>query len=66
MVRDWVVGDVPLRHAVRSDLAAIDARNVPFYERLGFRGAAEVATPDGSAVMRPMHREVRGSSTAAE
>jgi GNAT superfamily N-acetyltransferase len=37
-------------------LVSTNPRNVPFYERLGFRVRAEVATPDGAAVMRPMHR----------
>ena len=38
-------------------LVSTNGRNVPFYERLGFRVAAEVATPDGAATMRPMHRD---------
>ena len=54
--------------AVAPRLAAIDAerrpcglvstnpRNVSLYERLGFRVAAEVTTPDGAATLRPMHR----------
>lgn len=37
-------------------LVSTNPRNVPFYERHGFRVAAEVATPDGVAAMRPMHR----------
>lgn len=37
-------------------LTSTNPRNVPFYERLGFRVAAEVPTPDGAAVLRPMHR----------
>jgi GNAT superfamily N-acetyltransferase len=37
-------------------LISTNARNVSFYERHGFRVVAEVATPDGAAVLRPMHR----------
>jgi GNAT superfamily N-acetyltransferase len=37
-------------------LVSTNPRNVPFYERLGFRVHAEVPTPDGAAVMRPMRR----------
>jgi hypothetical protein len=36
-----------------------NARNVPFYERHGFAVDAEVATPDGAATLRPMHRDPR-------
>jgi GNAT superfamily N-acetyltransferase len=39
-----------------SGLTSTNARNVPFYERLGFRVVAEVTTPDGIVTMRPMHR----------
>lgn len=37
-------------------LVSSNPRNVSFYERLGFRVKAEVATPDGSATLRPMYR----------
>ena len=37
-------------------LVSTNPRNLSFYERLGFRVDAEVATPDGAAIMRPMHR----------
>ncbi len=37
-------------------LVSTNPRNVSFYERLGFRVDAEVATPDGAATLRPMHR----------
>ena len=37
-------------------LVSTKPRNVPYYERLGFHVDAEVATPDGAAVMPPMHR----------
>jgi GNAT superfamily N-acetyltransferase len=37
-------------------LVSTNPRNVSFYERLGFRVIAEVATPDGSATLRPMYR----------
>lgn len=40
-------------------LVSTNPRNVPFYERHGFQVAAEVPTPDGTAVMRPMHRAPR-------
>jgi GNAT superfamily N-acetyltransferase len=43
--------------ALPCGLVSSNARNVPFYERLGFRVEAEVATPDGAAVMRPMLRQ---------
>jgi len=39
-------------------LVSTNARNVPFYERLGFTVAVEVPTPDGSATLRPMQRGV--------
>lgn len=41
-------------------LVSTNPHNLPFYERLGFRIDGEVATPDGAAVMRPMHREPIG------
>lgn len=41
-------------------LTSTNARNVPFYERLGFTVAAEVAVPGGSAALRPMVRAARG------
>lgn len=37
-------------------LVSTNPRNVPFYERLGFGVDAELATPDGAATLRPMHR----------
>ena len=37
-------------------LVSTNPRNVSFYERLGFRVGAEVATPDGAVALRPMHR----------
>ncbi|MBM3658312.1 MAG: GNAT family N-acetyltransferase [Actinobacteria bacterium] len=40
-------------------LVSTNPRNVSFYERQGFRTMAEVATPDGGAVLRPMHRAPR-------
>lgn len=40
-------------------LISTNGRNVAFYERLGFRVEAEVATPDGAATMRPMRRPPR-------
>ncbi len=40
-------------------LVSTNARNISFYERLGFRVHAEVATPDGAATMRPMRRPPR-------
>jgi GNAT superfamily N-acetyltransferase len=42
--------------ALPCGLVSTNRRNVSFYERLGFRVDAEVETPDGVAVMRPMHR----------
>jgi GNAT superfamily N-acetyltransferase len=40
-------------------LVSSNGRNVAFYERLGFRVTAEVATPDNAAVLRPMRRASR-------
>ena len=40
-------------------LVSTNPRNLPFYERLGFQVDGEVPTPDGAAVMRPMHRAPR-------
>ena len=37
-------------------LVSTNPRNIEFYTRLGFVVDAEVPTPDGAAVMRPMHR----------
>jgi GNAT superfamily N-acetyltransferase len=45
--------------SVACALVSTNARNVPFYERVGFTVAAEVATPDGVAVLRPMRRQAR-------
>lgn len=42
--------------ALPCGLISTNSRNVSFYGRLGFRVDAEVRTPDGRAVMRPMHR----------
>jgi len=44
-------------------LISTNPKNVPFYERLGFRVAAEVPTPDGAATLRPMHRAPRAHFT---
>lgn len=41
-------------------LISTNPRNVPFYERLGFRSVAEVPTPDDAAVLRPMRRPPAG------
>jgi GNAT superfamily N-acetyltransferase len=38
------------------ELVSTNPRNVPFYERLGFRVTAEVRSPDGTIRMRPMTR----------
>lgn len=52
-------------------LVSTNPRNVPFYERLGFRIRAEVPTLDRATGMRPMHRQplgadrVRGASQPA-
>jgi hypothetical protein len=43
--------------------SSTNPKNVPFYERHGFRVAAETATPDGAATLRPMHRAPRVSFT---
>ncbi len=43
--------------ALPCGLVSTNPRNLSFYERHGFRVDAEVPTPDGAAVMRPMHRE---------
>ncbi len=37
-------------------LTSSNPRNLPFYERLGFRVVAEIPTPDGAVTLRPMHR----------
>lgn len=37
-------------------LISTNPRNLSFYEREGFRVVAEIATPDGGATLRPMHR----------
>ncbi len=37
-------------------LNSTNLRNVPFYERLGFRVVAEIQVPGGTAAMRPMVR----------
>jgi len=44
-------------------LISTNPKNVPFYERHGFRVAAEVPTPDGAATLRPMHRAARATFT---
>ena len=41
-------------------LVSTNPRNISFYERLGFVAVAEIPTPDGGAVLRPMHRPVTG------
>jgi uncharacterized protein (TIGR02246 family) len=43
-------------------LVSTNAANISFYERLGFSVDAEVATPDGAATMRPMHRPPRAAN----
>lgn len=48
--------------AMPCGLVSTNPRNLSFYGRLGFRVAAEVPTPDGAAVMRPMHRPARSAS----
>lgn len=40
-------------------LISTNPRNVSFYERQGFGVVAEVPTPDGGAVLRPMNRPPR-------
>lgn len=50
--------------ALPCGLISTNARNVSFYERQGFRVVAEIATPDGRAVLRPMHRERSHRSVA--
>jgi hypothetical protein len=53
---------VRLRHArcdhvgMPCSLVSSNGRNVRFYERFGFRVAAEAPTPHGAATLRPMHR----------
>jgi GNAT superfamily N-acetyltransferase len=42
--------------ALPCGLVSTNPRNIAFYERLGFRVDAAVPTPDGAAIMRPMHR----------
>ncbi len=42
--------------ALPCGLISTNPRNVSFYERQGFRVQAEITTPDGRAVLRPMHR----------
>jgi GNAT superfamily N-acetyltransferase len=49
--------------ALPCSLVSTNLRNVPFYERQGFRVAAESFTPDGAAAMRPMHRAARAAFT---
>lgn len=41
------------------ELISTNARNIPFYESLGFNVVAEVPMGDASAVMRPMRRSAR-------
>jgi GNAT superfamily N-acetyltransferase len=43
-------------------LVSSNPRNVPFYLRHGFEVDAEVPTPDGGAVLRPMHRRATGAA----
>lgn len=55
------VAVAPILHECDTDglpcgLVSTNPRNVSFYERQGFRVVAEVPTPDGGAVLRPMHR----------
>ena len=44
-----------------ASLDSSTSRNVPFYEGLGFEVVAEVVTPGGGPIMRPMHRQPRRS-----
>lgn len=44
-----------------ASLDSSTSRNVPFYERLGFEVVAEVVTPGGGPIIRPMHRQPRRS-----
>ena len=44
-------------------LVSTNPRTVGFYERLGFRVVGEVATPDGAATLRPMHRPAASEAT---
>jgi len=44
-------------------LVSSNTRNVSFYERLGFRVAADVDVPGGAATLRPMHRAARATFT---
>jgi GNAT superfamily N-acetyltransferase len=44
------------RDGLPCGLTSSNPRNVPFYERHGFRVVAEVTTPDGRVTLRPMER----------
>ncbi|WP_183095274.1 GNAT family N-acetyltransferase [Nocardioides stalactiti] len=44
------------RDGVPCALTSTNAKNVPFYQRLGFSVTAEIPTPDGAAALRPMVR----------
>jgi GNAT superfamily N-acetyltransferase len=48
------------RDGLPCGLVSTNARNLSFYERHGFTLVAEVPTPDGTAVLRPMHRQSAG------
>ncbi len=49
------------RDGIPCALTSTNGRNVSFYQRLGFDVAAEVSTPGGEAVLRPMQRRPRSS-----
>jgi GNAT superfamily N-acetyltransferase len=44
------------RDGLPCGLTSTNRRNLPFYERLGFRVVAEVPSPDGRVTLRPMVR----------
>lgn len=44
------------RDGLPCGLTSTNPRNVPFYERHGFRVAAEITSPDGQVTLRPMQR----------
>jgi GNAT superfamily N-acetyltransferase len=44
------------RDGVPCGLTSSNPRNIPFYERHGFRVVAEVGSPDGAVTLRPMER----------
>lgn len=46
------------RDGLPCGLTSSNPRNLPFYERHGFRVVAEVPSPDGEVTLRPMERHV--------